>query len=387
MPYGNYYRPDRLFLPQQQLLSFARDVPTPFFLYDEDGIRKTARTILGSFRWNEAHRAWFPIRVNAAPMVLLALREEGIGVLAQSVGELRIARELGFSGNEILFHTAAMTDAAASELSMSGAGVILDAPCQIEQLSQPLPAVCLLRFHPEKNRNSALFSANTDRHKAGMSREQAIAAATRLRELGAGSIGLHCHLASNAISENYYPAAASELFALAAGLRDELRIEISVCDLGGGLGLREPLPNLPHIGTLVREEYRRFFHNTMAPALYTELGRYVVGRHGLLISRVAEVRERTRRYAILDADSAELPAQRAPAHISMVGTCTRKDRLVYSVHGCTTDSTDRFSDRAMLPPLSPGDLIAIHCTGAYARPSCESYIYCLDGTIRRVGLS
>ncbi len=396
MAYGNTYRPDRLFLPQQRLLSFAAQIPTPFYLYDEDGIRKSARTVQGSFCWNPKHRPYFPMMANRCPAVLRLLREEGFGVLAQNVEELELAGICGFSGERILLHTPAMCDSVVAVAKRIGCGVIFDAPGQIDKFLDALPKRCLLRYHPDKVSPGSGFTTNTDRHKSGMSLEQIFEAAARLSQLGVKELGLHCHLASNTQQEGYYPAAGGVLFALCEELA-ERGIPISCCDLGGGIGLNnapcELQLNLPRIGARLREKYRMYFPLNTGPSLYTELGRFVLGRHGLLLSRVVEVRERSRRYVILDASIANLPRLTlniGQQKISVVGNCARENRLVYSVHGCTLDSRDRFNNRVMLPPVKPGDLLALHIAGAYAEsmqqnlcmlPECASYLYTTDGRI------
>ena len=394
MPYGERYRPDRLFLPQQMLLS--ADLPTPYYLYDEDGIRKTARTILGSFRLNAGHTPYFPLKANCTPAVLRALVDEGFGILALSEPELRFAHALGFSGERLLFHTPAMTERAAVLCLETGAGVIFDSPCQIERFGAHLPERCLLRYHPGKTKNSVHYSGNTDRNKSGMSREQVFDAAKLLSARGV-HFGLHCHLGAGSRMEAFYPNAAAELFGLARELYAETGIRAEFCDIGGGLGVSdtpgEPDLNLPRIGALVRGQYEQYFSDEFAPQLFTELGRFVTARHGILISRVAEVRERTRRYAVLDASAAYVPhilLHHAEHHISVVGKSAKHGRMVYSVHGCTADAQDRFHDRAMLHELHAGDLAAIHNVGAYAEsmqlchsmlPPCRSFIYTLDGRI------
>lgn len=392
MPYGNLYRPDQLFLPQQKLLHFAAGVPTPFYLYDEDGIRKAARTVQGSFRWAPGHRPYFPLMANCTPAVIRILREEGFGVLAQSEGELRFAQRCGFSAEEILLHTPAMTDSLAALAKELGCAIVFDAPGQIEKLADRLPKRCLLRYHPGKVPDGVYFTANTQKHKAGMCREQIFAAAARLSALGVEEIGLHCHLASGAQSEGYYPAAAKLLFSLAAELGQH-DIFIACCDLGGGIGSNKPLVNLPRIGAAIREQCRKAFPEGREPALCTELGHYVLGDHGILVSRVVEVRERSRRYVVLDASAAALSRlllHRVTPHLSVVGNCSREGRLVYSVHGCTPDSLDRFHDRAVLPEVRPDSFIAIHGAGAYAEaaqsrlcmlPDCGSYLYTCQGLL------
>jgi len=223
-----------------------------------------------------------------------------------------------------------------------------------------------------------------------MNHAQLLEAAARLSALGAKEIGLHCRLASNAGNEAYYPAVADFLFSLAAELRNRLGIEVSCCDIGGGIGRNQ---NLPRIGTLIRGRFRAAFPNREGPAIYTELGRYALQRHGILVCRVAEVRERSRPYMILDASASALPwltEHRERPHISVVGNCSRRGRQVWTVYGCSADSRDRFSDKAMLPAVSPGTVVAIHNAGAYCAsaqnclnmlPFWDSYLYTRQGEI------
>jgi len=383
MPYGNIHRSDRLFLPQQALARFAAQVPTPFYLYNEEGIRKSAHTINGSFCWNSGHRQWLPLTANATPAVLRIAREEGFGVLVQSESELRFAQHCQFTGDDILLHTSAMTDTLAALAEESGCGIIFDAPCQIHKMEGRLPKRCLLRYHPERLPCASQFTANTDKYKSGMSREQILQAALHLSASGVEEIGLHCHLFANARQESCYLEAADLLFTLVAELRSRCDLRIRCCDLGGGVGIGHPLPNLPHIGAQIRTLYQAAFPNGKGPALYTELGRYALGRHGILVCRVVEVRERSRRHVILDASAPTFPYQR-DFHISVVGNCRREGRLVYAIHGCTPSPHDRFCDRAVLPGIQPGALLAIHDAGAYDEsvrsrlcmlPDRRSYLY------------
>ena len=391
MAYANVYRPDRLFLPQQRLKEFAKTVPTPFYLYHEEGISKSARLIQGSFCWAPEHLGWFPVSTNACPQILRIFRDTGFGALARSIPELELARKLGFA--EIAFHTPAMTSDAVLA-AKDATTVIFDSPGQIEAFAGALPDRCLLRYHPETMPCSDRTAA-VRRQKSGMDRAQLMAAAGRLKALGAKQIGLHCHLASPAGSETFYPAVASMLFRLAGEVLLQTGARISCIDLGGGISVtRETnsgMVQLSRTGALVREAYRNDLPDGLSPAIHTEFGRYAIARHGLLVCRVAEVRERTRRYAILDASTAQLPdlllgGVRHP--ISVVGNCGKTGRAVYSVHGCTPDARERICDRAILPPLEPGSLLAIHFAGAccesmqFSRamlPGAGSWIYTIDG--------
>ena len=392
MAYADLYRPDRLFLPQQKLAAFAGNVPTPFYIYHAEGIRKAAQLIRGSFCWAPEHRAWFPISANGCPQILRILREEGFGVLARSVRELELAQACGFS--DIAFHTGAMTAEAARAAAKAGCTVIFDSPAQIEAMANCLPPRCLLRLCPEKDLGTNRAVAAL-KNRSGMDRTQILAAVQTLRSRGAEHIGLHCHLPGAPGDERHYPAVAAMLLELALEIYTRTGVRIDCIDPGGGIDVRsEPhrgIIQLSRVGALVRDVWETMLPPELRPAICTEFGRYAVARHGLLISRVVEIRERNRSFAILDASTAQLPdlllgGVRHP--ISVVGTCARSGRRVYAVYGCTPNARERICDRAILPELRPGTLLAIHGAGAYCEsvqiprcmlPACGSYLYTADG--------
>ena len=388
MAYADIYRRDRLFLPQQKLLAFARVVPTPFYLYDEDGIRKTARLILGSFRMPSGHRAYFPVSVNNAPAILRIYREEGFGALVCSAQELELARSIGFG--DILFHTAGLSERTAEAVGSARCGVILDAPGQLEAFSGRLPERCLLRWHPEKELQKAFAFAR--RGKSGMDRAQVIEAAKALSRMGVPEIGLHCHVPGSIQAAEDYPQLASLLLDLAAELRSS-GVKIRMIDPGGGLPAcaEQGRPQL-HMSA-VGARMRRIFEGIPdAPVLCTELGRSAIARHGIAVSRVLELRERTRSFAILDISVSQLGQGSNPGshRISVVGNCARSGRKVYCVHGCTPSSRELLCDRTILPPLSEGTLVALHGCGANAQsmqtgrfmlPPCGGYLFTCDGRI------
>ena len=235
MAYADLYRPDRLFLPQQKLAAFAGNVPTPFYIYHAEGIRKAAQLIRGSFCWAPEHRAWFPISANGCPQILRILREEGFGVLARSVRELELAQACGFS--DIAFHTGAMTAEAARAAAKAGCTVIFDSPAQIEAMANCLPPRCLLRLCPEKDPGTNRAVAAL-KNRSGMDRTQILAAVQTLRSRGAEHIGLHCHLPGAPGDERHYPAVAAMLLELALEIYTHTGVRIDCIDPGGGIDVR-----------------------------------------------------------------------------------------------------------------------------------------------------
>ena len=396
------YRADHLFVPPQVLLPFAQAHETPFYLYDEMGVRKTARTVHGAFFWNPGFCQYYAMKANAAPALLQILRQEGCGVLACTLPELLRAERCGFRPEQIVVQTCALTEEFIRQIHRIGCEIVFDALPQLHAMAAcgALPQTVGLRYNPGcKVRAGAIAVANPENAKSGMNREQITNAVEFLRARGVTRIGLQAHFSSNNQDVRYLPTVAGLLFDLAADLYGKLGCKVCYCDLGGGVGLnydpRVPLQNFPHIARLIREQYEQ----RMVPAglewvpLRTELGRYMVGRHGLLISRVVEVRERMRSYAILDASCAQLPRPmlaRGYQHISVVGDRRLRGRRVYSVHGCLPDSRDCFHDRITLPRLEPGRVVALHTAGAYCQsmsggyglqPCCAEFLYASGGEI------
>ena len=388
MAYADFYRRDRLFLPQQKLLAFAREVPTPFYLYDEDGIRKTARLIRASFRMPSGHRAMFPLSANSVPAILRIYREEGFGALVSSVQEMELARRMGF--NDILFHTAAMTEQTAAAVRSARCGVIFDVPGQIERFSGDLPERCLLHWRPEKELRSPVSVSR--RGRSGMSGEQVIKSALTLSRFGVKEIGIHCHIPGSIRSAEDYSQLASAMLGLAAEVKRSGG-NITAIDPGGGIpACAEPGRPQIHLSAVGAQICRLFERLPDAPVLYTELGRSAIARHGILVSRVAEIRELTRSYAILDVSASQLgpSANHGNQRLSVVGNCARSGRRVYSVYGCTPNARELLCDRAILPPLSDGTLLALHDCGAYCQsrqapqcmlPPCGGYLFTCEGRI------
>ena len=93
----NFSLPDSVF--QAACAAYA----TPFHLYDERGIRQTARRLKAAFGWNPGFREYFAVKALPTPAILRILGEEGCGLDCASETELRLADACGFAGEAILF--------------------------------------------------------------------------------------------------------------------------------------------------------------------------------------------------------------------------------------------------------------------------------------------
>lgn len=364
------------FVTREQLESLTQEFPTPFHLYDEAGIRETARALHQAFAWNEGFKEYFAIKATPNPSILKILQEEGCGVDTASYVELLMADKLGFSGKEIMFssnNTPADEFVYAREL---GATINLDAYEDIAFLKSvtSIPKVIFCRYNP-----GGVFELGTDimdnpeEAKFGMTKEQLIQAFIELKELGVEEFGIHALLASNTVSNDYYPELARQLFELAVEVVEKTGVYLGFINLSGGVGVNYKPEQEPNDIAIIGEGVHRVFDEILKPAglghvkIYTELGRFMLASHGLLVTRVTHKKKTYRTYVGVDASAVNLLR---PAMYGAYHHITNMDRPegmteVVDVVGSLCENNDKFAKQRELPVTEIGDLLVIHDTGAH----------------------
>ena len=364
------------FVTREQLESLTQEFPTPFHLYDEAGIRETARALHQAFAWNEGFKEYFAIKATPNPSILKILQEEGCGVDTASYVELLMADKLRFSGEEIMFssnNTPADEFVYAREL---GATINLDAYEDIAFLKSVtgIPKVISCRYNP-----GGVFELGTDimdnpeEAKFGMTKEQLIQAFIELKELGVEEFGIHALLASNTVSNDYYPELARQLFELAVEVVEKTGVHLSFINLSGGVGVNYKPEQEPNDIAIIGEGVHRVFDEILKPAglghvkIYTELGRFMLASHGLLVTRVTHKKKTYRTYVGVDASAVNLLR---PAMYGAYHHITNMDRPeepteVVDVVGSLCENNDKFAKQRELPVTEIGDLLVIHDTGAH----------------------
>lgn len=364
------------FVTREQLESLTQEFPTPFHLYDEAGIRETARALHQAFAWNEGFKEYFAIKATPNPSILKILQEEGCGVDTASYVELLMADKLGFSGKEIMFssnNTPADEFVYAREL---GATINLDAYEDIAFLKSVtgIPKVISCRYNP-----GGVFELGTDimdnpeEAKFGMTKEQLIQAFIELKELGVEEFGIHALLASNTVSNDYYPELARQLFELAVEVVEKTGVHLGFINLSGGVGVNYKPEQEPNDIAIIGEGVHRVFDAILKPAglghvkIYTELGRFMLASHGLLVTRVTHKKKTYRTYVGVDASAVNLlrPAMYGAYH--HITNMDRPEELteVVDVVGSLCENNDKFAKQRELPVTEIGDLLVIHDTGAH----------------------
>jgi diaminopimelate decarboxylase len=359
-----------------QLQSIVQKYPTPFHIYDETGMLKNLKRLQKAFSWNPGFREYFAVKAEPNPVILKTLYESGCGMDTSSLTELMLCEALNIRGEHIMF-SSNNTPAEDFELARKlDAYINLDDITHIDFLAAHggVPETICCRYNPGGEFRAGNFiMGNPGEAKYGFTREQLSEGFKRLQKLGVKRFGLHAFLASNTTDSTYYPALARVLFETAVELKNETSAEITFINLSGGIGI----PYLPDaqeadiewIGSEVEKEYRAIIEPAnMKVSLYTELGRYITGPYGYLVTTAIHRKDTHKQYIGVDACAANLmrPAMYGSYHhITVMGKETAKADHVYDVTGSLCENNDKFAIDRPLPKIDTGDLIVIHDTGAH----------------------
>ena len=366
------------FVTLEQVKEMAAVYPTPFHLYDEKGIRENVRKLKEAFAWNPGFKEYFAVKATPNPFLLKILQEYGCGTDCSSMTELMMSKACGFEGQDIMFSS---NDTPLEEFRYAndlGAIINLDDITHIECLEETIgyiPKTISCRFNP-----GGLFQISNDimdnpgDSKYGMTTDQLFEAFRTLKAKGAKHFGIHAFLASNTVTNEYYPELAKILFELAVRLQKETGAKIAFINLSGGIGIPYRPDQEPNDIQVIGEGVRKVYEEVLVPAgmgnvaLYTELGRFMMGPYGCLVTKAIHEKHTYKEYVGVDACAVNLmrPAMYgAYHHISVLGKedqpCSRK----YDVVGSLCENKDKFAIDRMLPKIEKGDYLVIHDTGAH----------------------
>ena len=352
----------------------AEVFPTPFHLYDEAGIRENARALKEAFAWCEDFQEYFAVKALPNPAILRILKEEGCGVDCSSDTELTLAAACGFFGRDVMFSANAMPDEEFDHARAMGAYINLDDISHIDILARHggIPETVCCRYNPGGDfKIDNAIMGNPGESKYGFTYPQLQEGLKRLKALGVRRFGLHAFLSSNTVDNGYYPTLAKILFTCGRDLAEETGLTLAFINLSGGVGI----PYLPEqektdirlVGEGVRKAYEAIFPQG-GVAIKTELGRWMTGPMGWLVTRATHHKDTYRHYIGVDACAVNLmrPAMYGAYH--HITVCGKRDwpcDHVYDVTGSLCENNDKFAINRALPRIDEGDLLVIHDTGAH----------------------
>lgn len=366
------------FVTKEQLEEIAKTYPTPFYLYDEKGIRENAKRLKEAFAWNPGYKEYFAVKATPNPYILQILKDYRCGTDCSSATELMMSDAVGFSGHDIMFSS---NDTPIQEFKLAndlGAIINLDDITHIESVEQAvgyIPKTISCRYNP-----GGMFKISNDimdnpgDSKYGMTTEQIFEAFKILKAKGAEEFGIHAFLASNTVTNEYYPMLAKVLFELAVRLQKETGAHIKFINLSGGVGVPYRPDQEPNDIAVIGEGVRKVYEETLVPAgmgdvaIYTEMGRFMLAPYGCLVTRAIHEKHTYKEYIGVDACAVNLmrPAMYgAYHHITVMGKENEPCDHKYDVVGSLCENNDKFAIDRMLPEIERGDLLVIHDTGAH----------------------
>lgn len=394
------------FISAGELQKIAADHPTPFYLYDEKGIRKNAEDLYKAFSWNKGFKEYFAVKATPNPFIIEILREYGCGCDCSSKTELMLSKAIGAVGEDVMFSSNDTPDDEFKYAYDMGAIINLDDITHIESVEKAvgcLPKKMCCRYNPGgvfKISNGIMD--NPGDAKYGMTTEQIIEAYRILKAKGVEQFGLHAFLASNTVTNDYYPLLAKVLFELAVRVKKEAGVEISFINLSGGIGIPYKPDQQPNDIFKIGEGVRQVYESVLVPAglgnvaIYTELGRYMLGPYGALVTKAIHEKHTHKEYIGVDACAANLmrPAiYGAYHHITVMGKENAPCDHTYDVTGSLCENNDKFAVDRKLPKIDMGDLLFIHDAGAHGfamgynyngKLRSAEYLYKTDGSVQLI---
>jgi diaminopimelate decarboxylase len=369
---------------QAQLAEIIARYPTPFHIYDEAGIRHSARQLKQAFAWSKSFTNYFAVKALPNPSILRILKEEGFGADCSSLPELLLAERVGIIGTNIMLtsnETPAEEYRKAKEL---GAIINIDDISHIDFLEKNvgLPDLISCRYNPGPQREGNAIIGNPKDAKYGLTYDQLFRAYAILKEKGVKRFGLHAMIASNELNPQYFIETANMLFDLVAALSQQIGITFSFVNLGGGIGIPyRPDQTAFDLGAFSRGVEALYQSKIMQNGLHPlqivmECGRLITGPHGYLVTTALHQKETYKNYIGLDACMTNLmrPAlYGAYHHITVVGKEQLSASHTYDVVGSLCENFDKFAIDRKLPKIDTGDILVIHDTGAHGHSMGFNY--------------
>ncbi len=393
------------FISLEKAKEIIKEIPTPFHIYDEKALRENIRAINKAFSWNEGFKEYYAVKALPNPVILDILKQEGCGVDCSSMTELVLSEKLGFKGEDIMFSSNVTPVADMKKAYDLGAYINLDDATMVEFLEDVagVPETVFCRYNPggtftmgESKEGFQVMDKPGDA-KYGMTKDQMIDSFKKLATKGAKHFGIHAFLASNTISNEYYPVLSGILFELAVEIKNQTGLHLAAINLSGGIGIPyRPEQNKNDIA-LIGEGVKQKFEEILVPAgmqdvkIFAELGRFTTGPYGALVSTALHQKHIYKEYIGLDACAANLmrPAMYgAYHHITILGKENMPCDNVYDITGGLCENNDKFAVDRALPAVDMGDIFYIHDTGAHGSAMGYNYngkLHCAEVLLKEDG--
>ncbi len=374
-------------LSHDQLVELTKKYPTPFYLYDEKGIRDNMRYFKDCFSIFPEFREYFAVKALPNPYILKVLESEGCGADCSSMPELILSEKSGIKGQRVMFTS---NDTPAEEFQMAyknGAIINLDDITHIPFLKNALggkmPDTICFRYNPgplKEGGNSII--GKPEEAKYGLTKDQMIEAYKICKAEGVKHFGLHTMVASNELNPDFFVDTAHIVFDLVLEVQKECGVNIEFVDLGGGVGIPYKADQKKVDLKYVAQNIRKLYDQMIVPAgldplaICFECGRPITGPYGWLVTKAIHQKHIYREYIGCDASMADLmrPGMYGSYHeVQVSGKENLPKDQIYDVTGSLCENCDKFAVQRELPKIENGDLLIIHDAGAHGRAMGFNY--------------
>ena len=366
------------FVTREKVEEIVKSYPTPFHIYDEKGIRENVQAVKKAFSWNNGFKEYFAVKACPNPFLIRIMHEYGVGCDCSSLTELMLSNALGINGDDIMFSSNNTPAEEYAYCAKVGGIINLDDITHIEFVERilgKLPEKMSCRYNPGGVfQMSNGIMDNPGDAKYGFTTEQLFEGYRILKDKGVKHFGLHAFLASNTVTNEYYPKLARQLFELAVQIKEKVGVKLEFINLSGGVGIPYTPDQQPNDIYEIGEGVRQAYEEILTPAemddvvIYTEMGRFMTGPYGALVTKAIHEKHTHKEYIGVDACAVNLmrPAMYgAYHHITVLGKEEKACDHKYDVTGSLCENNDKFAIDRMLPEIRKGDYLVIHDTGAH----------------------
>ena len=372
------------------LVDLARRHGTPLYIYDETTIRQRASEYVAAM--GGAGEVLYSAKAFASPQFLRVIADEGLGLDVVSEGELHLALKSGFPRGRVHFlgNNKSLADLEAAY--GAGATIVIDGEHEFDLLRDVVPdgsrARVMLRLSPgvRPDTHEHISTGQLD-SKFGFSIESGAArraVETTLQHPKLELVGLHSHIGSQILALRAYEDAMEIMLGLLVDLRDALGFEPRKLGAGGGLGIAYTHDDDPPTPRHFVETVRHALASGCArrglnvPELVVEPGRSIAGPAGMALYTVGSIKDipGIRRYVAVDGgmgDNIRPKLYGARYEAFLASDPDRATDGKVTIAGKYCESTDILITDIAMPPLEPGDVIAVPAAGAYCLAMASNY--------------
>jgi len=373
-----------------QLIEYARTYGTPLFVYDGDRIKAKYHKFHDAFASAYGDvKIHYALKANTNISIAALLKKEGAAAECISMGEIYLARKLGWKGTDILFTSSSKSPRELEYAVENDVIINLDSIGDLENLIatvEKMDRKARVSFRlntdvdPETHKHIST-SHKTTKFGILFENDQIMAGYKRAHEHPLLEVwGIHSHIGSQIMDDGPFVRNVALVSTAVKRLKKELGIELKFMDLGGGLGIPYRDGRTPLEPEVVADKIAKLLKKELAdlgykPELWMEPGRYFVGDAGILLARVNSVKDTPYRHFInVDTGFNHLvrPILYEAYHrIRVLGREGEVD--TFDVAGNICETGDILGTERRLPRPKVGDFVAILDAGAYGFSMASEY--------------